>query len=441
MKYLVFIFFCLPFFASSQCDGLYFFQSQGTIDSFAIVSDNCTHADSIIVENCLIRGISNLDSLHNLESINYLRLKHPCGSVSIDGLRNIKKINHLEFGFSADVGSTYRFENLDTVLHLDVRGESSANDLYLFKDVEYIERIEIRGEGIVDGLHPNTKQTIRDIRLYGGSGDDWAGGLADLTSRAQLNHFELLNQNNFDLTPHEELYRIDTFRINGGNQDLEGLSDLNIFNLVIAGFEGDIPVFEKIDSLGFLGFFRTENLKTVSEHLPNLKNVDEWIYINLNDNLEQIGLDDIDIPYLDAIPSRPHKVSIFSNPMLDFCNEPFICRALEAYPDSVRVEDNSLGCSLDTLMVYCDKLDAVSEVETEIVVLYPNPVRDILYINNISTSREAVYRIYDIRGALLKKESVEDGNSIDVGALSSGYYILEVSDAASINRQRFVKTE
>ncbi|MDR2204774.1 MAG: zinc-dependent metalloprotease [Flavobacteriaceae bacterium] len=86
---------------------------------------------------------------------------------------------------------------------------------------------------------------------------------------------------------------------------------------------------------------------------------------------------------------------------------------------SVKVTDAN-GCEGISGIITHTYLD-VSDVEKENIDVYPNPVKDILYIQG-DTFNVQSSRIYDISGKLVKTFS---GNSVDVSALQKGVYILK----------------
>lgn len=64
------------------------------------------------------------------------------------------------------------------------------------------------------------------------------------------------------------------------------------------------------------------------------------------------------------------------------------------------------------------------------IILYPNPVRDHLMLKNLPSGAHAV-RIYSLAGAVVYAGYLSSsGESIDLSALSSGFYVLKVSDKA-----------
>ncbi|WP_395054286.1 reprolysin-like metallopeptidase [Flavobacterium sp.] len=69
--------------------------------------------------------------------------------------------------------------------------------------------------------------------------------------------------------------------------------------------------------------------------------------------------------------------------------------------------------------------------------LYPNPVNgDVLNISNLEV--DSNYRIYNLMGQELGKGKIEN-KSVNVGSLSSGTYLIEVSNQNGATSKRFVK--
>jgi hypothetical protein len=69
--------------------------------------------------------------------------------------------------------------------------------------------------------------------------------------------------------------------------------------------------------------------------------------------------------------------------------------------------------------------------------LYPNPVKgDFLNISNLEMT--STYRIFNMMGQELGKGKIEN-NTVFVGSLKAGAYLIEVNDATSKNTKRFIK--
>ena len=72
---------------------------------------------------------------------------------------------------------------------------------------------------------------------------------------------------------------------------------------------------------------------------------------------------------------------------------------------------------------------SVENVESQTIVVYPNPTQDILYIKGIESQP---LRVYDLQGRVLQ---VGNGNQLTVSNLSSGTYLLQIG----IQVVRFIK--
>ena len=75
----------------------------------------------------------------------------------------------------------------------------------------------------------------------------------------------------------------------------------------------------------------------------------------------------------------------------------------------------------------------VDEIENQQFSIYPNPVKDVLRINNISDNQEV--RIYSINGAIIKKSVVSGNAEINISDLNAGIYIIGVGNDFS----KFIK--
>jgi len=88
----------------------------------------------------------------------------------------------------------------------------------------------------------------------------------------------------------------------------------------------------------------------------------------------------------------------------------------------------STGFDLDGVAVLSHTANAVDEVDADGLSIYPNPVVDLL---NIQSPRAAVATLYDLCGRRLADYSLSEGrNTINLGHLSSGIYILRADGSA-----------
>jgi hypothetical protein len=81
----------------------------------------------------------------------------------------------------------------------------------------------------------------------------------------------------------------------------------------------------------------------------------------------------------------------------------------------------------------------VSSVESN-VVIYPNPVRDIMNITNLESSNYTA-KIVDMSGRVIKSFVMRNGqNQVDVASLKSGIYFISMNDMnGKVNSAKMVK--
>ena len=63
---------------------------------------------------------------------------------------------------------------------------------------------------------------------------------------------------------------------------------------------------------------------------------------------------------------------------------------------------------------------AVEDVESDAIVVYPNPTQDVLYVKG---TENTILRVYDMQGQLLQ---TAEGDRLTVSSLSTGTYLLQI---------------
>ena len=82
---------------------------------------------------------------------------------------------------------------------------------------------------------------------------------------------------------------------------------------------------------------------------------------------------------------------------------------------------------------YFSEIQDVNEIENQQFAIYPNPVKDVLRINNIFDNQEVI--IYSINGAVVKRDIVSEDAAINISDLRAGLYIIGVGNEFS----KFIK--
>jgi hypothetical protein len=80
------------------------------------------------------------------------------------------------------------------------------------------------------------------------------------------------------------------------------------------------------------------------------------------------------------------------------------------------------------------------DFSTNTIAVYPNPVSDKIFINS-SKNEIKYYQIFDMQGRFVASEKVNNLKdfSIDMVALISGVYFIELNSEDSISRHKIVK--
>ena len=102
-------------------------------------------------------------------------------------------------------------------------------------------------------------------------------------------------------------------------------------------------------------------------------------------------------------------------------------------------------------IIYLDITNTIGEVATfyannlsqdeflkDAISIYPNPVKDILHIDNAGIAIETM-KIYDLSGRLVEAYSFNNHNQIDVSRLQRGVYILNIETSVGILKEKLIK--
>lgn len=90
----------------------------------------------------------------------------------------------------------------------------------------------------------------------------------------------------------------------------------------------------------------------------------------------------------------------------------------------------------------CDESSSTAEEASRSYTLYPNPTTEILNIDLTDNPNGYSMKIYDVKGALVLKETIKAGigdKSVDISNLSNGIYQLILEDESSKLSSRFIK--
>ncbi|NJK87344.1 MAG: T9SS type A sorting domain-containing protein [Bacteroidales bacterium] len=80
----------------------------------------------------------------------------------------------------------------------------------------------------------------------------------------------------------------------------------------------------------------------------------------------------------------------------------------------------------------------LGEVSETRINVYPNPVKDVLYIDFSNGSEKITFELFDICGNVVR-EGVVNQNKIELSELKSGMYILRMNIGHESCIQRIIK--
>jgi serine protease AprX len=99
-----------------------------------------------------------------------------------------------------------------------------------------------------------------------------------------------------------------------------------------------------------------------------------------------------------------------------------------------------LGYGIPNYNTALSTILGISEAEKGIVLLYPNPVKDVLNINTNSFSATTTIAIYSALGQKVLGTKIASANgSISVSQLSSGIYFCRITSGTSSTTTKFIK--
>jgi hypothetical protein len=88
--------------------------------------------------------------------------------------------------------------------------------------------------------------------------------------------------------------------------------------------------------------------------------------------------------------------------------------------------------------IYGDALLGVDEFSEEAISVYPNPVNDILTIDNTTTTEITSIKLYDVLGRLVMVVE-SDYNQVGVSSLNSGVFFLNIETDRGLITKKIIK--
>ena len=415
----------------AQCPESIILCSQEDVDSFRTKYPLCTSIYLLEIDD-KCNPIYNLDSLYEIEKVSILRLLPIDSLKSIDGFKNLRNVENLSFHPRKQFEP---FPRLDTIGIIRHHFLNSDFDLSVYQDVKHIEKyISINESGRFSGLGSFSVSPLFSILIRNCFAESNIRTLLP-TNHSNIDFFSIANSSNLDFKGLETLNSINRILIsNSSNMDcspLLSVDTIKVFNLHKVDLQNIlIDSLHLIRNLEALFLIDVKNLYNIEQILPNLNSISWAISIIQNRDLKNIDLlDKFAIPLSQPSPIFQtnssiinYRISIINNPNLESCNLELICKALEAYPDSVFISNNAGDCDKEKLLLQCIS-SAEDEIMNDKVQIVPNPSSNIISIS----SQENIKSVTIIDPAGRNIGEYQNPEYIDVLHLENGIYFVQIN--------------
>lgn len=138
-------------------------------------------------------------------------------------------------------------------------------------------------------------------------------------------------------------------------------------------------------------------------------------------------------------PTASATFSVPSDAFISMTNSKYVVMRVAMAKGAIPVNCISFDDGeVEDYTVRISKLPTVNSLNQTDILIYPNPVKSILNVKNIS--EKANYKIYSAAGRLISSGLIVN-NKIDVSALISGVYIIDIDDKKGNVQKKFIKEE
>jgi len=468
----VFILCFLSFSVFSQCpEGSLWIYSQEELDQFGEQYPNCTEIDGLV--NILETDVSDLTPLSNIEKISgFLNILSNDNLNSLHGLEKLTSTGTISISDMDSIQDFTTLSNLETIRGLRI---TNCKDLESF---DGLEKVRDCSSALVIGDNPKLKNidAIKDITKVQGFIIVNNNSLERLPNFYNLEYFgqntgtNLITDNDnllslkgldsirdfgrFDIIRNPRLKSLDGLQ--GIKEQRFGIVWLDIAEndslVTLTGLEGldsiyaqqathgniyirNNPLLENVDALGNLEYLKGD---LVIENNPKLSNLDGLSKLNAvernfiienNSSLTSLaGLDSLDY-------TKFNSLTISNCENLSFCSVKSICQAITNNAN-ITIELNNEGCNDDEeVSEIC--LTSNEDLITPKLILYPNPIKDFLFLENTSDYSIESIRVYNSVGALVLQPHNTD--SIDFREQPNGIYFMHIRIQDEVQLYKHIK--
>lgn len=179
------------------------------------------------------------------------------------------------------------------------------------------------------------------------------------------------------------------------------------------------------------------NKITIDKKLAGNATAGVAVWIDFNRN----GYFDIDERILVSGPNTDQTVSgtftVPADAFISLTDFKYVVMRVAISKDAIPVNcTNFPAGEVEDYTVRISKLPVPNPVNQTDILIYPNPVKTILNVKNISP--RANYKIYNTTGQMISSGIILN-NKIDVHALINGIYVIDIDDVQGTAQKKFIK--
>ncbi|MCH9659340.1 MAG: T9SS type A sorting domain-containing protein, partial [Bacteroidetes bacterium] len=430
--------------------------TQAEIDAFAANYPNCTNLQNQLTIDGLNSTISNLEALSVLENgqtiyIGYTEI------TSLSGLHNIETLGELSLWFNPNIEDLSGLDAMQSIGRLECYVNNSLTSLNGVENVLTIGDLNLfENDNLADISQIDFIDALASLTLGGNALSTFTGlenlqsvaGDVSLSNELTLNFNELSNlqtiggslfitNNQFleDITAFSNVQSLTSLFVtdNPSLNDLSGINNVQeVSDHLRIGFNGnfsDLSVLSNLVSVVDLDIYENPNLQSL-DGLENLQEISGTLQILNNPILTNLeGLNNVST-------SEVNTVAIANNPTLSACSVDFVCGVIENVLVAKTILNNSAGCNgLQEIQDQC-LLGTMDSSLEQAVVLHPNPASNFLQVSTSSGIQIESVNIISLLGSQVMKTN---NQTINVSALASGVYFVQVATSAGILTKKIVK--
>lgn len=452
-KWFSFLLLFLFYNSYGQCDAVVTLRSQIEVNNFSNNYPGCTTIRGLLVSG---DDITNLNGLSQLTAVTELVSIRSSTSSPTDGimdypLTDISGLNNL-----TSVGGKVIISDLKNLSTSSIfRNLTSAGGIQIlgltppvvsgFYNLLTIGEITITSSTLIEFSGFTFLSNCNQIYISNNPLLHSIGGFVNLTLISDLCKING-NPNLIALPSMPNLIEITGyFEINDNDFliDLKGVENLTKVGRFLILNNNNLTNLDGVDNLSSIG----DGIQIESNPLlTNLKDLSNVITVNAdNDGTNSIGI--INNALLNSLTGLENistssigSVIIHDNSNLSACSISNFCQKIVSdggTQNFIGFGNNAVGCNSGQEISNACKVLSVMENDPENTLeIYPNPVKNKLYLKN--ALNDSAVSILDLMGRTHLYSSVTN-QSVDVSKLANGIYLLIVNTDKGVVKTKFIK--